>query len=90
MLFDEVAGFGKLGLVAEEAGAVEVDVGEVERHRGALGDLLGLVKGRAGGRGIAPDEVIEGGGEQAFERVVELSSVAEAVVGGSDVRQVEG
>jgi hypothetical protein len=52
VLFDEVAGFGELGLVAEEAGAVEVDVGEVERHRAALGDLLGLVKSKAGRCGI--------------------------------------
>lgn len=40
---DEVAGPGKLALVAGEAGAVEVDVGEDQRHRAALGDLLGLV-----------------------------------------------
>ena len=89
MLFDEVAGFGELGLVAEEAGAVEVDVGEVERHRAALGDLLGLVEGRAGRRGIAADEVIQRGGEQAFGKVVHRARVAEAVDGGGDVRQVE-
>ena len=71
VLFDEVAGFGELGPVAEEAGAVEVDVGEVERHRAALGDLLGLVEGRAGRRGIAADEVIQRGGEQAFGKVVQ-------------------
>ena len=71
VFLDEFAGFGELGLVAEEAGAVKVDVGEVERHRAALGDLLGLVEGCAGRRGIAADEVIQRGGEQTFGKLVE-------------------
>jgi hypothetical protein len=53
--FDERAGFGELSLVAEEARAVQVDVGEVERHRAALGDLLGLVEGRAGRAADEPE-----------------------------------
>ena len=42
VLFDERAGFREFGSVAEETGAVQVDVGEVKRHRAALGDLLGV------------------------------------------------
>lgn len=34
--------FGEFAAVAEHAGAVKVDVGEEERHRAALGDLLGF------------------------------------------------
>ncbi len=41
---DESAGFGQVRAVAEEAGAVEVDVGQVEGHWAALGDLLGFGK----------------------------------------------
>ena len=89
MVLDEVAGSGEFGAVAEEAGAVEVDVGEVERHRAAVGDLLGLVEGRAGRRGIVADEVIERGGEEGVWKVVQLSRVADAVDGGGDVRHVE-
>jgi len=68
---------------------VEVDVGEVERHRAALGDLAGPVEGCAGRRGIAADEVIQCGGEQASGKVVSPARVAEAVDGGGDVRQVD-
>src|SRR5262249_54062653 len=35
MLFDQVAGLGEFGPVAEEADAVGVDVGEEQRHRAA-------------------------------------------------------
>ncbi len=89
VLLDELAGFGELGPVAEEAGAVEVDVGEVERHGAALGDLLGLVEGRTGRRGVATDEVIERGGDEASGKIVQQSRVAQAVDGGGDVRQLE-
>ena len=62
MLFDEIPGFGEFVLVAKEAGAVEMDIGEVERHRPALGEFLGLVESRAGSCGFAAHEVIERGG----------------------------
>ncbi len=75
VLLDQVAGYGELGLVAEEAGAVEVDVGEVERHRAALGNLLGLVEGCSGRGGIAADEVIQRGGEEAFGKVVRVPAL---------------
>ena len=89
VVLDEVAGSGELGAVAEEAGAVEVDVGEVERHRAALGDLLGLVQGRAGRGGIVADDVIERGGEKGIGKEVQPSRVADAVHRAGDVRQVE-
>ena len=38
----EGAGLGEFVAVAEEAGAVEVDIREVERHGAAFGDLLGF------------------------------------------------
>ena len=63
MFFDQLAGFGQFGFVAEEAGAVEVDVGNVERHRAALGDFLGLVEGDASRTGISADKVMQRGGE---------------------------
>ena len=89
VLLDQVVGSGQLGPVAEEASAVEVDVGEVERHGATVGDLLGLVQGRAGRRIVAADGVIECGGEQGFGQIVSPAGVAEAVDGGGDVRQFE-
>ena len=83
------AAFAEFIPVAKEAGAVQVDVGEVERHRAALGDLLGLVQRRAGRCGIAADELVQRGGEQAFGKVIHRARVAETVNGGGDVRQVE-
>ena len=54
MFLDEVAGLGEFVLVGEQAGAVEVDVGEVQRHRASLGDQLGFVQEvrRRGPQGI--------------------------------------
>ena len=44
---------------------MEVDIGEVERHRPALGDLLGFVETASRGFEIAGDGVVvEGGGEE--------------------------
>lgn len=48
VVFDEGSGFGEFGLVVEEAGAVEVDLGEVERHGTAPGDLPDPVQSAAG------------------------------------------
>src|SRR3989442_148078 len=42
VLFDEGAGSGVFGLVAEEPSAVQVDVRKVQRHRPTLGNLLGF------------------------------------------------
>ena len=39
---DEFGGLGQFGFVVEHAGSVQVDVGEEERHRATLGDLLGF------------------------------------------------
>ena len=52
---DELGGLREFVPIAEKVGGVQVDVGEVERHRAARGDLLGLVEDRASRRGIAAD-----------------------------------
>lgn len=44
------AGGSQRGLVAEEAGAVEVDVGHEELHLAALGDLASFVQVAVAGR----------------------------------------
>jgi len=49
---------------------VEVDVGEVEGHGAAFGDLLGFVEMAAGGGGIAEQRVPVRGGEQGIGEVV--------------------
>jgi hypothetical protein len=43
-LLDEGAGAFEFSFVAEEAGAVEVDVGQVQPHGAALGNLPGFVE----------------------------------------------
>ena len=86
---DEGGGFRELVAVAEEAVARQVDVGEEERHRATLGDLLGFGQVLLGDSGFAADEVVERGGEQAEGDVVYLPCGAEAVDGGGDVRKVE-
>ena len=45
-LLDEGAGAPEFFFVAEEAGEVEVDVGQVQPHGAALGILLGFVEVR--------------------------------------------
>ena len=45
VFLDEVAGLGEFVLVGEQAGAVEVDVGEVQWHRASLGRSVGLRPG---------------------------------------------
>jgi hypothetical protein len=83
VLFDETAGFRELGRVAEKAGAIAVDLGELERHRAALGDFLGLVEGSAGWPFIASDKVIERGHDQAVWQVYgsEVSAMMRGNVG---------
>ena len=48
MAFDEVVRPGEFAAIAEEASAVQMHVGEVERHRPALGNELSLVEETAG------------------------------------------
>src|SRR4051794_19539925 len=48
VLLDEGAGLPQFVLVAEHPGPVEVDVGQVQRHRAALRDLLGFIEVTAG------------------------------------------
>ena len=74
---------------SRQAGSRQVDVGEEVRHRASLGDLLGFGQMLLGEGGLAADEVVERGGQQAAGKVVHLPCGAEAVDGGGDVRQVE-
>lgn len=53
MLLDEGAGLVEFGAVGKEASAVQVDVGQMQRHRPAEGDRLGLVK-RGPRAGVVP------------------------------------
>ena len=69
---DEGAGLGQRGTVAEEAGAVQVDVGQVQRHRAPLGDLLRLGQQPAGLLRIgAQRPVVQRGGEQGHGEEVD-------------------
>lgn len=62
---------------------MEVDVGEVERHRAALGDLLGFIQAGPRGLGVVQDAMMmQRGGEERFGAVVGSASFAEAVEGG--------
>ena len=85
VFFDEAAGLGEFGLVVEQAGTVEVDVGEVERHRAALGDLLRFVEEAGGGVGIAGEVVVPGGGEEGEREVMGCAGLAEAAEGGGEM-----
>jgi hypothetical protein len=62
---DEFGGLGQFGFVVEHPGSVQVDVGEEERHRATLGDLLGFGQVLAGEVVLPADEVVERCGEQA-------------------------
>ena len=86
---DEVGGFGEGVAVAEHVGSVEVDVGEEERHRATLGDLLGFGQVFRSEVVLTADEVVERGGEQATGMVIHVSCFAEAVDGVGEMRQVE-
>lgn len=99
---DEFGGLGEFGFrinlhtsrftlqTSREAGSGQVDVGEEERHRAALGDLLGFGQVLLGEIVLAENEVVERGGQQAAGKVIHLPCGAEAVDGGGgDVRQVE-
>ena len=80
----EIGGGGSPGILRfaeEEAGAVEVDVGHVEFHGAALGDLPGLVQValRALGAGACAFETPQpGAGEEAAGEVVAVAGAAEA------------
>jgi hypothetical protein len=80
----------QMGTVAEEAGAVEVDVGEVERHRPTLGDLTGFTEGCSDQPVIAADEVIHHGREQASGKLIRPSRAAEAVSHPRKVMRADG
>ncbi len=63
-----------------------MDVGEVERHGTTLGDLLGFVEMTASGVGIAEKSMPVRGGEQGFGELINITSFAEAVESGGEVR----
>ena len=81
VFLDELARLGEFGFVVEQSGAVQVDVGEVERHRPALGDLLGFVEVEGGGGGIAVTVVVQGGGEEGSWELVNCVGLANAFKG---------
>ena len=60
---------------------VQVDVGLVERHGAALGDLPGFVEVGAGAVGVAPQGAQPGTGKQAARKVIELAGAAKSVHG---------
>ena len=62
---DQLAGAGEGGAVTEDAGAVEVDVGEEQGHRSAAGDGLGFVEVGGGALGVVLGMVEQGASEQA-------------------------
>ncbi len=68
-LLYELGGGLKRLAVAEQASAVEVDVGHVELHRAARGDLPGLVEIGLRAFGIAIHETQPGEGEKAAGHV---------------------
>ena len=71
-------------LVAEQAGAVQVDVGHEQTHVAAGGDLPGFVQVGAGGGGVVGDGVEPGAGEEAAGDMVLRTCGAEAVDGGGE------
>lgn len=85
VLADEGGGAGEFGAVAEEAGAVQMHVGEEERHRAALGDALRLVQRLPRGCGIAVEVMVQRGGEEGAGEMIRTASLAEAVEGGGKV-----
>ena len=86
---DEAAGLGEVVLgglpgigfgVNEEAGAVEVDVGQVERHGAALGDFPGFVEvalRAVGAGGPAGEAAQPGAGEEAAGEMILRAGAAE-------------
>ena len=76
-----------LGII--RAGAVQVNVSQEERHRATLGDLLGFIQKLACEVVLAPDKMVERGGEEAAGNVLDLPCSAQAFDGSSNVRQVE-
>lgn len=79
MLLDQPPRLGEGGAVVKEASAVEVDLGKVEGHRPALGDLLGFVEVGAGGVAVALDGAQPGAGEEAVREELDSTCAAESV-----------
>ncbi len=79
---DEGGGFGEFCAVPKQAGAVEVDIAEVQRHRPSAGNALRLVQQAAGFLRLAEEMTDLRGGEQGAGDVVGRSRVTEAVQGG--------
>lgn len=86
MLFDERARPSELVAVAEETGAVQMDVGEVERHRSALGDELGFIeKTPRFVRLTRQRGGVQGGGEEGFREMIENVGLAQFGESGGDL-----
>ena len=83
-LLDEIADLFQFLLVAEQAGAVQVDVGHEQAHVAARGDLPGFVQVVAGGSGVVGDGVEPDAGEEGAGDEVLRACGAEAVDGGGE------
>jgi hypothetical protein len=96
--FDQLARLGEVGLggglgvrgraaggKAEQAGAMQTDVRQMQPHRPPLGDLKGLVEILACAVEIAGDGAVEGAGEEATGEVILYPRAAQYVDGGVDV-----
>ena len=82
---DQFSRLGEGGAVAEEPGAVEMDIGQIERHRPALGDPLRLrqIGFRLRRAFPAPQGPgVKGGGEEGLREGVEQVGRAEGGEGG--------
>lgn len=80
MFLDLGAGFLEFSLVSKQAGAVKMDICQVERHGAALGDLLRLVQKAPRCLRVPHDRVMmQRGGEESSWQVLSFVGFAESL-----------
>jgi hypothetical protein len=85
-LLDEGAGAFEFLFVAEEPGAVEVDVSQVQPHGAARGNLLSFVKVRPSAVSVTLQKSQPSAGEDTVWQFVLLSRTPKAVLSDCRVR----